>query len=502
MRLGRNLFAGLVNSALVALVGLAATPGYLHLLGLERYGIIGLFVSVQALLSLLDMGLSPTLNREVARASASGAWANVHGLLASLGRLYWAVAVGVGIVAMASASWLANRWLRPDALGVDELASALAWMGLAVASRWPAGLYASAINGAQRLAVSSSLASAYALVSAGGALALMAWMEASLVLFFGWQAACALAYSLAVRSVAWRIVGGAGAKPEWSELQRVWRFSASMGLIAVTSVVFTQLDKVLLSRMLDLEAFGRYALANLVAGGLYVVVTPVFGALYPRFSALVAGGRDDELWSLYRLGTRMMATLVFPLVVVVVVLAQPLVGLWTGKPALAAAVAPVVALLCAGTALHAVMYLPYALQLANGVPRLSVGINLVMIALLVPLTISLTLLHGEVGAAAAWLALHLFYLALGTTVTHRHFFRGRGLPWLARDVGLPLLFSIGIGVLAWAAGLQAVDGALALVSAAAATWFATTVACLAISPGLRDVLKPHLASFVGRGRRG
>ena len=74
MRLGRNLLVGLLNSALAAVVGLAATAGYLHYLGVERYGVIGVFVTIQALLSLLDMGLSPTLNREVARATATGDW--------------------------------------------------------------------------------------------------------------------------------------------------------------------------------------------------------------------------------------------------------------------------------------------------------------------------------------------------------------------------------------------------------------------------------------------
>lgn len=501
MRLGRNLLAGLSNSALTALVGLAATPGYLHFLGIERYGVVGVFLAVQALLSLLDVGLSPTLNREVARSTASGEWQSVRGLLACVARLYLLVAALVVLSLVACSPWLAVHWLRPESLDVTEVAEALAWMGLAVACRWPAGLYASVINGAQRLALSSSLTSAYATLSAGGALALLAWFDATLPVFFAWQALAALVYTLALRHVAWRLVGGrAGARPAWTELRRVWRFSAGMGLIAVTSVVFTQLDKVLLSRLLSLEAFGRYALATLVAGGIYVLVTPVFNAIYPRYSALVVAGEEQSLWRLHRLGTNLMVVLVFPLALVLGVLSQPLLALWTQDLAIANAVAPIARLLCAGTALHAVMYLPYALQLAHGMPRLSVRINLMMILLFVPLILSLTMAYGETGAAAAWVALHGLYVLLGTWITHRHLYPGRGGAWLARDVGLPLLLTLLVGVLARLAGVHQAQGVLAVLSGAMATWLVAAGACLAISPGLRCAFRPHLPQWFGLGK--
>ena len=72
MTLGRNLLAGLANSIWSALLGLAVVPFYLKYLGIEAYGLIGFFVTTQALLQLLDMGMAPTINREVARCSASG----------------------------------------------------------------------------------------------------------------------------------------------------------------------------------------------------------------------------------------------------------------------------------------------------------------------------------------------------------------------------------------------------------------------------------------------
>ena len=60
-----------------------------------------------------------------------------------------------------------------------------------------------------------------------------------------------------------------------------------MSGIAVLSVILTQMDKVILSRMLPLETFGYYSLAGAVAmKALGYLVLPVFNSVYPMFYAI------------------------------------------------------------------------------------------------------------------------------------------------------------------------------------------------------------------------
>jgi O-antigen/teichoic acid export membrane protein len=482
MQLGRNLLAGLAGSAWVAVVGLAATPFYLDLLGLEAYGMIGFFLTLQALISLLDVGLSPTMNREVARGLVEGSLPSTRSLLRSLSALYWLSAVAIGVAVLAGSSWLAGHWLRSKSIPHHELENAVMLMGLAIAARWPAGLYFAAANGAQRIVSTSGLTAAHATLSALGAILLMELYSATLQVFFAWQIVVALAYTLSLRQVAWSSLHGRqGAGVDMSQLLRVWRFSVGMGLIAVSSVVFTQLDKALLSRMLDLAGFGRYILASMVSGSIYLLAVPVFNAMYPRFSALVAAGNEERLGELYRLGTRFLAVVVFPFALVLAVFPDRLVALWTGNAALAVAVSPVVSLLVAGSALHAMMYFPYALQLASGLPRLSLQINLILIALMVPLTIVLTLLYAEIGAARAWLLLHVFYLLFGTWMTHRRLLRGLASRWLLVDIGLPLMLTAATACAGVAAGVRDSETWAAW---AVVMWGAAAAFCLAVSPAL------------------
>lgn len=493
MRLGRNLIAGLTSSAWTALIGLAVTPFYLRYLGLEAYGLIGVFTTLLAILSLLDMGLAPTMNREVARAMAVDEPQTARQLLRSLGVLYWTLAALLGASLVLAAPWVADSWLRPQSLPVEALATALMLMALVVACRWPAGLYLGALQGAQRLATASAITSAYVTAAGVGAVCILAWVTPDIHAFFLWQALVAMVYTLWLRAAAWRALGGRQrARPQLADLRRVWRFSAGMGFIAITSVVFTQVDKTMLSAMLPLDAFGRYMLATMLSGGVYVLVHPVFNTVYPRFSALVAAGDERGVRELYSLGTRLLATMVFPLAMVLGFFAEPLLVLWTGNLELAASTAPILSLLVAGTALHAVMYFPYALQLAHGLPQIPMTINTIMIGVLVPLMISLTLRYAELGAAAAWLCLHVFHLFFGTWMTHRKLLRGQARAWLARDVGVPMVLVLLVaGIAAMAGARQASAGMVQLAWGSAMLVF-PAVLSLALAPQLRNLILANL----------
>ena len=63
--------ANLVGRGWSVVMGLVFIPLYVRYMGIEAYGLVGLFTTLQALFSLLDLGMSAALNREFARQSAT-----------------------------------------------------------------------------------------------------------------------------------------------------------------------------------------------------------------------------------------------------------------------------------------------------------------------------------------------------------------------------------------------------------------------------------------------
>ena len=63
----RNVAANALGRSWSMLMNFAFVPIYIRLLGIEAYGVIAFFFTLIALFSFLDLGLSSTLNREMAR---------------------------------------------------------------------------------------------------------------------------------------------------------------------------------------------------------------------------------------------------------------------------------------------------------------------------------------------------------------------------------------------------------------------------------------------------
>ena len=72
MLLARNMAAAMANSVVVVLINLIAVPFYLHFLGMEAYGLIGFYATLQTVLQVLDLGLAPTVSREIAYDAETG----------------------------------------------------------------------------------------------------------------------------------------------------------------------------------------------------------------------------------------------------------------------------------------------------------------------------------------------------------------------------------------------------------------------------------------------
>lgn len=440
--LGRNFAVGVAASVWTAVVGLVAVPLYLHYLGVANYGLIGFCATLQALLQLLDLGLSASANRELASSVALDRMSEGRKVLGTLAVVYWATAGVLAVLVVSAAPLIATHWLNAAGRDIAELRNAVMLMGLVIACRWPIGLYQGALTGMNRLAVASGISMVMATISALGAVLVLACASPTVEAFLVWQAGAAMVQALAMRAAAWRIVGkDAETHFDAGVFARIWRFSAGVGGIAIASAFLIHLDKVLFSRMLNAEAFGHYVLAGVVAGTLQVLVGPMFSVIYPRMTGLVVRGEREYLLEHYRLGSQLLGSVLFPLAFGIACFATDLITIWTGRAEVATAVAPILSLLIVGSALNGISTFPFALQLAHGRTDIALRICIGLGIVLLPLIVVLAHHYGPMGGGVAWLTINALNLAIGSYLTNRCVLVGRAFPWLRHDVGLPFACS-------------------------------------------------------------
>jgi len=444
-RFSINILANLLGQSWSVIVSIAVIPLYIKFLGIEAYGLLGFYMMLQGALQVLDLGLSPTMNRELARYSTMPEKAGeARDLVRTLEVGYWLLGMVIGAAVAGAAPFFTHHWLNIGGLPPEDVQTALMMMGVLVALQWPQSFYGSGLMGLQKQVLVNSVGIPMSAVSSGGAVLILWLVSPTITALLSWQILVSVIQVALATILLWRSLPISGRPPRFNKnlLGNIWRFAAGMSGITLAGVILTQLDKVILSRMLSLEMFGYYSLAGAVGRGLYVVITPVFNAILPRLSALVAVGDTAGLKNVYHYGSQLMAVLLLPLAVLVSLFSYDVILLWTGNPETAINASPIVSILVIGTSLNGLMNIPYALQLANGWTRIGLYITASLIVTFVPAIIVLTTYYGAVGAASAWLMLNIIYLLVGMPITHMYLLVGEARWWFTEDVGLPLVITL------------------------------------------------------------
>ena len=450
-QLKRNIVANYLGQGWAALMGLAFIPLYIQYLGMEAFGLIGLFALIQAWLTMLDMGMTPTLNREMARYTA-GAHSpqSIHDLLRSLEILCFSLAALVGLGVWAASDYLASDWLRAEKLPITVVAQALSVMALVVALRFVEGIYRGSLFGLQRQVLYNSANIILATVRHGGAVLVLVWVSPTIQAFFIWHALASL-LSIAVFAVSvHRALTQSPSPPKFSyeALAGVWRFAGGVMGITFLAILLTQVDKVLLSRLLTLESFGYYALATTVASVLYMVIGPITTAIYPRMVELSTRGDQTALISVYHQGAQLVTILNAPVVMLLSFFAGGVIFMWSGDASLADNIAPILLPLVCGTFLNCLMWMPGQCQLAHGWTSLGIKANFVAVVVLIPIIFWVVPQFGAVGAAWIWMALNAGYVLIAIQFMHQRLISEEKWRWYFADVLLPMSGAIGVMLLA------------------------------------------------------
>ncbi len=446
-----NILANYVGSAVTAVMGFLFVPFYIKFMGIESFGLVGFYASLQALFSLLDMGLSTTLNRELAKMSADdGMKHEERDVVRTLEIIYWVMALIVGL-AVALLSWpIARHWFHLQQLSPNTVQQAILITGVVMALRWPFSLYSSGLLGLQKQVLFNCIQGICATLRGAGAVVVLWLISPTIQAFFLWQIVVSALETGLTAHYLWRALPAAPNRPTFQGdvLKRIWRFSAGITGISAMVLILTEADKIILSKILTLESFAYYVLAWTVAIGLLLAVRPIYLAMFPRLCGLTATSDTEDLKNAYHKSCQLISVIVFPLTAIMAFFSYEILLAWTRDPAISGNTWVILSLLSIGTCLNGLMYMPSAIQLARGWTSLIFWMASVSVILLVPLLLWMTSLYGPIGAAIVWVLLNAGSVVSGISIMHRRILPGEQWNWYVYDVAAPALVAFAIAGLA------------------------------------------------------
>ncbi|MGO9566338.1 MAG: lipopolysaccharide biosynthesis protein [Desulfomonilaceae bacterium] len=441
----KNIAANYAGSFWTAIMGLIFIPFYIKFMGIESYALIGLFASLLALFSILDMGLGATMTREMARLSAlDPTGRETRGLARTLEVIYWSVALLLGLAVILLAGPIAEHWVKPDRLEPAVVKQAFMITGGVVVLRWPVSFYSGGLRGLDCQPLLNLIQSACATLRGLGAVMVLWLISPTIHAYFSYQIVISAVETFCLAGALWRSMPGRGTGVSfaWAPLRQVWRFSAGMTGISVVVLLLTQTDKIILSKMLSLELFGYYMLAWTVTATLVRIMEPIDSAVYPTLTRLVAEKNEQELRKLYHKSCQMQIALLVPASLILILFGDAVLVVWSGDPAIVHNTGPLLSALAIGTCLNGFIHIPYYTQLAYGWTSLTFYQFLISLIILIPLMVLFTHLWGGIGAAYVWVILNSGYLLIAIQIMHRRILTQEKWDWYIHDVGLPSMATL------------------------------------------------------------
>ena len=439
-----NTIANYIGQMYMMLIGIVVMPLYLQYLGAEAYGLVGFFTLMQAWMSLLDLGLSPTLGRQAAYARGmKNEFEKFKRLVKSFEVIFFVLASFIIIIIFLSRNWVAQSWIKAEILDLSILSYCIMLMGIMIGLRWFSGLYRSGINGLEDQVWLNLTNIILTSIKFFGALFLLKFITQDIRHFFEYQLLVGLIELVVFLIRFYRILPETKNTPniisfDINIVKSVAPFTLSIAYTAGIWVLITQTDKLVLSGVLTLADYGYFSLIALVAGSITILSGPISQAIMPRLTLLFSQGKKKEFVELYGQASQVVAVISLSVSLIVGIYSETLLYAWTGDTNAAMWGSDVLLWFALGNGLLAISAFQYYLQSAFGELKLHVLGSTISALIQVPLIYYAATNYGAKGAGIAWFAFRLVWFLFWTAIVHKRFLPGFHFKWFYKQI-LPIV---------------------------------------------------------------
>jgi len=445
MRLKENVMANYLGRFYTITIGIVILPIYLQYLGAEAYGLVGFFTMLMSWIMLLDMGFSKVLSREAARLKdKEGGIVELKMALRSVESIMLILGLIIYIAIFIFTDWISIHWLDINELPLNIVETSIKIMGFILIIKWYVSLYNSLILGFEEQVWLNIYKVLIATFRSIGGLILVIYITNNIFYYFIYQALVTLIeITILNRKVYSRLPQQTTImRPSIKAIKKIAPFALGVGYTSGVWVVYTQLDKLLLSHYIPLNEYGYFTLVVLVSGAIMQFSSPLSQAIIPRMTSLLSNGRERDMLNIYKKGTLYIAILIFSVVGIISFYSYELLYSWTGDSLAATWASPVLFWYAIGNGVLSISAFQYYLQFAHGDLTYHIKFNTYFPLITLPIVFYSVTHYGAIGAGIAWFVIQFISFLFWPYYIHNRFAKGIHRDWVLKCIVPPLIITI------------------------------------------------------------
>ena len=415
MSIKKNVIANFIGRGWQILLSVAVVPIYIKLIGYESYGLIGIFTSLLAICTLLDFGLIGALGREFSKVkSSSNQKENLLDILKTVETIYIVISFSACLLIIFVSYPIAYYWIQSSLYSPDQLQKSINLMALAIGIQLPVNLYISGLMSLENQVLSNILSVITTTFRVFSTILILWLIDASIDTFYILQIVGSLFQFFIFRTALRKIIKQKNylydGRLNFNKLKNLWSYSKNLGLVSILLSLLSQIDKILLSKIVPLKIFGFYVIANSIVQLIYFFPAPIAEAANPRLTQYVADNNYSSIRELFLTTSSLIAGITFPITATLIFFSKEILELWLHDVKLVAEIWPVVSILTLAISINVMANTLDGLQMAYGWLKPAQIARLVALVVVIPLMSLLVLSYGIIGAAITWLLIFSLYI--------------------------------------------------------------------------------------------
>lgn len=354
----RNTVLNLLGLVVPLAVGFVTIPLVVRALGNERFGILALVWVVFGYFGLFDLGLGRTTTKYIADALGRNEPGKLPGYLWTTVLLQTAIGIAAALLSYLAAPLIVRRMLNIPAGFIGETVLTLRLVGLSLPVMFVSSSFRGVLEAAQRFDLVNAVKVPvnilfYVLPLAGVALGY--GLPGIVVLLVVSRAAALAVWA----RMSFSVMPPLRTRPALDKrlVRPLFSFSGWIGLSSILYAVTTSIDRLIIGSLLTVEAVAFYSAPYEAVNRVGVIPGSLSMVLFPAFSYLDAGRKQEETEALFARSTKFLLLSTGPVLLLLMFFAGDFLRLWLG-PDYAAAATLVVQVLAAGFLVNTVLAVP------------------------------------------------------------------------------------------------------------------------------------------------
>ena len=437
----KNLIVAVFNSLWSAIIAFSLIPIYVKFLGIETFGIISLYTTLNVFLQIFDFGIYPTIIRETAQNFKKDSISTFEKTIQTFLFVNIFMSIIFLIVAISFSDLLAQNWLNKTSIPQETVSNCILLIGILIACRWPILVFQGLLYGSDNAVYGFIINIIMVTFNAVGSIIILLFFSTDIEHFFVWQILSGVIYTIIIFILCKRktklFFWG---KISLTDIKNGWSLTSPLWLVTASGILFSTSDKLLLSNLLSLDKYGIYMLAISSATILQIIVNPFYTIFYPKFSKLFKQNDILEASKLHSLLVRLMCFILLPIGLFIIVTSDFLILLWTRDPNLTLSITPLFNLILLASIFNGITFIPYILQLSFAKNWIPFSLNLFFTFINVPLIFYLLQLYGFFGAGMAFLIIQLLYFIINPILVSKYVCNLVTINQFIKDCFLPITF--------------------------------------------------------------